>query len=90
MPYDFEDAKDQLPPLIGIEPTQPDDLETIVVLLEVSAINLTREPDSLFSAEELIHEARSVGGHELNEPDVRIVLGHVRFLERVGQKLRLK
>lgn len=62
------------------------------MLLELGAIYLTQGPDSTFTTEELLAEARRIGGDEivLDEKDVRIVLGKAGFLKKEGGRLRLK
>lgn len=93
MSYDFELAADHLPPTPTITPSDRRDLEAIVTLLELAAICLTVAPGTSFTAEELISEARRLGGYEidLDETDIRIVLGNAGFLKKeAGGRLRLK
>lgn len=70
----------------------PRDLEAIVTLLEVAALSLTTEPDATFTLEQLIREARDLGGDEISieERDVRIVLEKANFLEKVAGEFRLR
>jgi hypothetical protein len=70
----------------------PKDLEAIITLLEVAALTLTTENGDTFALEELINEARELGGHkiDIDERDVKIVLGKQGFLVKVGGKYRLK
>lgn len=92
MSYDY-DVAEQAPAASPITPSSPRDLEAIVVLLELAAIYLTHGPDSTFAAEQLLAEARSIGGEEipLEETDVQIVLGKAGFLRKVpGGRFQLK
>ena len=68
------------------------DLEAIVTLLEVAALSLTTEPDKTFTLEELLHEARAIGGDEieLDDRDIKIVMEKASFFERVGGELCLR
>ncbi|KAB2910495.1 MAG: hypothetical protein F9K40_02520 [Kofleriaceae bacterium] len=92
MSYDFETASNRAPPTPPITPSNRRDLEAIVTLLELAAICLTHAPDADFTTEQLLAEARRLGGEEihLEENDVRIVLGKAGFLRKVGGRLRLK
>jgi hypothetical protein len=92
MSYDFESPTDHIP-TPNITPSDHRDLEAIVTLLELAAIRLTTTPQSEFTAEELIAEARRLGGYEieLDEGDIKIVLGKAGFLKKIpGGRLRLK
>ena len=73
-------------------PTDPHDLESIVTLLEVAALSLTAEPDAAFTYNELLREAQELCGDELeiDERDVKIVLGKASFLRKSGSEYRLK
>jgi hypothetical protein len=73
-------------------PVQPRDLETILTILEVAALSLTKTPDATFTRKQLIKEARTIGGDEidLREEDIMIVLQKQGFLEKVGSELRLR
>lgn len=68
------------------------DLETIITLLEVAALSLTTAPGATFTREQLIREAREVGGDDvdLSDEDINIVLQKQGFLERIGAELRLR
>lgn len=69
------------------------DLEPIVMLLELAAIYLTRDPNSSFTKEQLIGKARELSGAALplNEIDMKIVLGKAGFLKKLpGGRFRLK
>ena len=70
---------------------QGTDLEAIVTLLELGAIELTPEPDARFTYDELLAEARSIGGDEitLDERDVKIVLPLMKSIKREGGLYRL-
>lgn len=93
MSYDFEIASDRLPPKAEIEKTEPGDLETIVTLLELAAVMLTKGPDSTFTVDALLQQAQALAGGEvvLNEDDVKNVLGKAGFLKKLkGGSLALK
>lgn len=71
----------------------PRDLEAILTLLEIAAIELTTTPDATFTADELIAAAREIAGDdvEIDEKDIKIVLQKPSFLKKVGGgQLRLK
>lgn len=72
--------------------TKSKDLETIVTLLEVAALSLTNEPGATFTLEDLIREARLIGGEEidLEERDIKIVMKKSSFIRKVGSELRLR
>lgn len=65
---------------------QGTDLEAIVMLLELSAIELTPEADTRFTFEQLLAGARDIGGDEifLDERDVCIVMP---FMGKILKKL---
>jgi len=92
MSYDFGTAVDQSPPTPHIETADRRDLEAIVTLLELAAICLTTGPDSSFTKQQLLDEARRIGGDDidLDENDVNIVLGKAGFLRKIGGRLRMK
>lgn len=77
-------------------PARPDvrgrDLETIVTLLELAALELTPQPDATFTRQQLLDLAREIGGPEveMDEQDLKLVLGKNSFLKKVGDKFRLK
>ncbi|HEV2678135.1 MAG TPA: hypothetical protein VGV37_26645 [Aliidongia sp.] len=62
------------------------DLEAIVTLLEIAALSLTVTPESTFTIDELVEEARKFAGTEidLSELDVKIVLKKSGFLIKIG------
>lgn len=92
MVYDFEDSSDRSPPVLTTAVTyDPRDLESIVMLLELAAIELTPKRDATFTFDELLACAREYGGSEdsLDEGDARIVLKSATFLKRKGDRYRL-
>lgn len=54
------------------------DLESIVTLLEMAAIELTPHPDATFTRDELVSKARECGGPSitLRDTDADIVITH--------------
>jgi hypothetical protein len=64
-------------------PMHGTDLEAIVTLLELGAIELTPDPSARFTFEQLLAEARRYGGDEitLDERDVRIVLADMKSIK---------
>ena len=73
-------------------PAPAKDLEALVTLLEVAALSLTRTPETTFTRDELLAEARSLGGEsiEIDERDARIVLEKAAFVEWSAGELRLR
>lgn len=71
---------------------QPRDLETILTVLEIAAMSLTKTPEATFTPAQLIKEAKEIGGDEVGvrEDDIKIVLEKQGFLYRVGKELRLR
>lgn len=70
-----------------------DDLEAIVTLLELAAIELTPERGATFTREQLFEQVREIGGDEVvpTERDLLIVLQHSTFLKKLpGRRLRLQ
>ncbi len=99
MPYDAQIGKERFPNEDGKRKRATNyaangqDLEAIVTLLEVAALSLTDEPGATFTVDQLIHEAREIGGEEidLDETDVKIVLQKASFVQKIsGGELRLK
>jgi hypothetical protein len=94
MAYDFETVTDRRAPAGSAASyvPQPKDLEAIVTLLHLAAIDLTPTPGSTFTVDELVAKARELGGDEvvIEEADVRIVLGKPGFLKRSGNKFQMK
>jgi hypothetical protein len=74
------------------EPVASKDLEALVTLLEVAALSLSDNPESTFSRDELIQEARLMAGteFEIDERDARIVLEKATFVRGSKNELRLR
>jgi hypothetical protein len=93
MPYDVGDVK-YVPGAGGRrnEPVANNDLEAIVTLLEVAALSLTDRPGATFTLDQLVAEARSIGGEgiDIEERDIHIVLEKQSFLEKAGGEVRLR
>lgn len=87
MVYDFDGAEDLSPPPWNGPTCQPTDLEAIVMALEIAAINLTPTVESRFTLDQLLDEAASM---DVDRASAAIVVGNVKFLERDGDRLRLK
>lgn len=80
-----------LPPRSSVPAYDPRDLEYLTVLLDVSGIYLTPEPGTGFTLEELMREVRGLGGDDVDERDVAIVLGtHAGFKTLPGRRWRLR
>jgi hypothetical protein len=98
MSYDLEIGKEQLSYDAGSRTLQrspaasPKDLGVIVTLLEVAAFSLTTEPGAQFTFDQLVSDAREVGGQkfELDEKDLKIVLTKASFLKKVGKEYCLR
>jgi hypothetical protein len=92
MSYDFPEGADRSPPIVTSFVPQPHDLETIVLLLQLAAIELTTAPGAEFTFEQMLQTACSYGGDDLvvDERDVRIVIPHATFLKRRGRLFSLK
>lgn len=94
MPYDFDGAPDHRAPDFGAPSAPPQDLEAIVTLLEVAALELTSEPGQLFTEEELISQAQQLAGDfELKVADAKIVLQTAAFLRKekgTGKRFQLR
>lgn len=95
MSYDFETVTDRraAPATTTDYVPQPKDLEAIVTLLHLAAIELTPTPGAQFTIEELIATACDLGGDEMviDAADVKIVLGKPGFLKKLsGGKFQLK
>jgi hypothetical protein len=92
MSYDFESATDRSPPVVTSYVPHAKDLEAIVTVLQLAAIELTPTAGALFTVTELLAQVRELAGDEINidESDVRIVLDKSGFLKKEGTKLRLK
>lgn len=96
MPYDlsaerFILRRDEKPRYVN-EPSPARDLEALVTILEVAALNLTESPDSTFTREQLLEEARSIGGEGIfiDERDARIVLEKAAFITWSAGEMRLR
>lgn len=59
------------------------DLEYIVTCLELGALHLTPHPNATFTYDQLLAAARSFA--PLDEQDIRIVLPHMKCLQRRGE-----
>jgi hypothetical protein len=88
MSYDFDAALDQGSPTVATPTPQPHDLEGIMMLLELAAIYLTPAPETEFTLDDLLREAKAIGGEEveLDEADAMIVLDKATFLKKFGKK----
>lgn len=66
------------------DPNEARDLEVVVTLLELAALDLTTTTNVMFSRQELFDRARSLGGTqvEVHELDLLIGLRSARFLTR--------
>jgi hypothetical protein len=87
MVYDFDGAEDRSPPPWNGPSFHPTDLEAIVMALEIAAINLTTTPGAEFTAKQLLDEAESM---DVDRAATALVAGRVPFLEKRGDRLRLK
>ena len=92
MSYDFESATDRSPPVVTGYAPQPKDLEAIVTILQLAALDLTPTTGTTFTEEELVAKAIEIGGDGMgiDVNDVKIVLGKPGFLKKEGGKLRMK
>lgn len=94
MPYDAEDMRQNEPSCETVRPrghkdrrkVYGRDLEAIVTLLELAALELSPEPGVRFARDALLDTARRIGGPsiELEEKDVDIVLRNIGFLKKVA------
>lgn len=94
MPYDFEGLQDRSPPKINSVVPDPDprDLEAIVTIILVAAIELTPNEGSEFTFDELMVQIHQYSGSEpaFREIDVSIVLNSSKLLrKRPGKKYQL-
>ncbi|HUD50757.1 hypothetical protein [Parvibaculum sp.] len=73
-------------------PVLTQDLEALVTLLEVAALSLTDSPETAFTVERLLEEARDLGGEgiEIDERAAKIILQKASFLEMHSGKMRLR
>jgi hypothetical protein len=92
MSYDFE-GDDRSPPKVTDYVPDKHDLEVIVTCLELAAIFLTPSDGSTFTYDELLAQAKDLGGKEfdLDERDVRIVLPFMKTIKKLpGRHLCMK
>ncbi len=70
----------------------PQDLETIVTMLEIAAIFLSPTPGATFTADELIAQVHHLDpGMGIDERDLRIVLRGLKTIRKtVGGRLELR
>lgn len=86
MSYDFESDDHSPPQLAPMQQMRGDDLEAIVLLLELGAIELSPSAGATFSFDELLAQANEIGGDvRLEERDVRIVLPYMKTIKRAGR-----
>lgn len=71
------------PPKVSRFESNPKDLETVVVVIQLAAIDLTPAPRTVFSKNELLSRIRDLGGAAIDPKDVAIVLANSKFLEKV-------
>lgn len=93
MVYDFEEGADRSPPKMTDYKADPKDLETIVTMLQLAAIWLTPQPDTIFTLQQLLTQVRELCGKDLliDEKDIMIVLASSSFLKKLsGQRFMLK
>jgi hypothetical protein len=97
MSFDFDAVSDREPPTFTTHVPQSNDLETIVTLMELAAINLTSEPGATFTFDQLLDQANVIGGGDIviDRTDASIVLdksvlGKAAFLKKEGRSLRLR
>jgi hypothetical protein len=83
MSYDLEFPVSSIASKADVVQMDGSDLETIVILLELAAISLTSKPGDTFTNEQLLAEARELGGRAtLESADVDIVLEKASFLKK--------
>jgi hypothetical protein len=93
MSVDFDAYPDRSPPQVTSWVPQPTDLEVIVTMLEIAALNLTPDPSATFTFDDLLAEANRMGGSEIvfDARDVAIVVPGCKFLKPVpGGRYRLE
>lgn len=73
-------------------PSSSKDLGLIATLLEVAALSLTTEEGKIFTVDDLIREARDIGGSDaqFDENDVKIVLHKAGFVKKVAGGYQLR
>lgn len=93
MPYNeaHDPALNPVSRRVGLVPSDPRDLEAIVLLLEVSAISLTPAPGTVFTREQLFAEAHKFWGSkpDLDDRDLAQVLSGMKTIARSGRYLTL-
>ena len=86
MSYDTEPGSENTPlcPRHPASPINPRDLHLLVTCIEIAALELTPEPGTVFTFEELFHAAQGFLGEDgtLREIDVRIVVDNSGYLLR--------
>ena len=94
MSYDSEDMPADAPrgPVPSGRFAHPQDLEGLVTLLEITAIDLTFEPDATFTEAELLNAAMAMCGPEpeVQRRDLQIVTRSMKWRRFPGGRLALK
>jgi hypothetical protein len=94
MSYDFDDVKDHSPPVVSDYVPLFNDLEYITMILQLAAIWLTPEPDTVFTVDELLAQAHDLEGEQsfFDDTAAKIVLSSSQyFLEKLpNNQYRLK
>lgn len=92
MSYDFDAASDRSPPIVATFKPEPRDLETIVTLMQLAALELTPDKGAEFTEAQLMASMRDFAGDDcaLDAADVRIVLAHASFLKKKDGRYTLK
>lgn len=92
MSYDSDESSPgSLAPKIS-PPSNPRDLSTLVTVLELAAIELTKKEGDEFTLEELIRVAKDIAGPEcpVTDADLTIVADGSRSLRKRRGKYQLK
>lgn len=90
MSYDAEDMQQAEPPSGSVRPmahkVYARDLEAIVTLIELAALELSPESEVTFTRDALLETARMFGGPHIDilEKDFDIVLRKSSFIKKVG------
>jgi hypothetical protein len=67
------------------------DLETLVLLIELAALDLTNKDGDTFTVDELIHGAVNYAPDlNVHESDLRIVLPYMKCFHKQGNRYSLK
>jgi hypothetical protein len=93
MAYDFDAATDRKAPIVTTYVPESRDLDAIVTIMQLAALDLTPARGTQFTTKELLERVRELGGAELGirEEDIKIVLGKSGFLKKLaGGKLVMK